>query len=574
MSKGDITQNHGNGLYTVTVNVQRGYIQNKIERTNAKIIHVDAQKTIAEAEYSQLDLTAYTVRNNNNVDIAALMTSIDGLENTKGLYIRDLTLLNSQLSALRKVIPPDEVAIAAKEADILAKKVQIKGIENQIKDKQTEIDLKEKEIEDADNAVTEKRLQIDLMEAEYESLKKTYNFLVQHSQDIVNYSKQVWCCDLSTELSGTVPLLTINTDSDVGQIIPPASLHNHEGLPSYSPHTHGEIIPFIGLGVADALRNFLAKPALQKWAPTYRYGTVIGSGSGEDTLNVALGFDISDVGPNLTINQTSNLYNVPVEYMYCNAGPFEAGDEVVVEFENHDWNFPKVIGFKSAPKDCGWTEPWDGPLLTSKYPWEYSYSAPGATILPDPAVVTVSGGVMTMTFGPTPYDSGAYSQEHLINYDQWRDVPIAKNIQKIKFSASAMILCYGADVLIHNYYFVAIGPSVSDPGKLVNATLIVVDNKLWPHIGCIGYDFDETDWESRSGGPTPIWWHDNDPYNWIVYEKLIKNDRDVFFKIPEKMSEVWGVEIGMNVSWGGGAAYQQPHVIPGGTMSVDICALA
>jgi hypothetical protein len=39
--------------------------------------------------------------------------------------------------------------------------------------------------------------------------------------------------------------------------------------------------------------------------------------------------------------------------MNCNAGAFAVGDEVLVKFENQDWNQPKVVGFKSSPATCG-----------------------------------------------------------------------------------------------------------------------------------------------------------------------------------------------------------------------------
>lgn len=46
-------------------------------------------------------------------------------------------------------------------------------------------------------------------------------------------------------------------------------------------------------------------------------------------------------------------YTVPIEYMNCGSSVFVVGDTVIVEFENFNWNSPKVIGFKDNPKECG-----------------------------------------------------------------------------------------------------------------------------------------------------------------------------------------------------------------------------
>jgi hypothetical protein len=46
------------------------------------------------------------------------------------------------------------------------------------------------------------------------------------------------------------------------------------------------------------------------------------------------------------------LTDVPIEYMNCNSESFADGDEVIVEFTEQDWDQPKIIGFKEAPKPC------------------------------------------------------------------------------------------------------------------------------------------------------------------------------------------------------------------------------
>lgn len=52
-----------------------------------------------------------------------------------------------------------------------------------------------------------------------------------------------------------------------------------------------------------------------------------------------------------TIGFGPQLENVPVEYMQCGAGAFAPGDEVLISFSG-SWDTPKVIGFRSMPKQC------------------------------------------------------------------------------------------------------------------------------------------------------------------------------------------------------------------------------
>lgn len=48
------------------------------------------------------------------------------------------------------------------------------------------------------------------------------------------------------------------------------------------------------------------------------------------------------------------LVGVPIEYMSCNSGAFLFGDDVLIEFEGQSWNSPKIIGFATGPKLCGY----------------------------------------------------------------------------------------------------------------------------------------------------------------------------------------------------------------------------
>lgn len=47
------------------------------------------------------------------------------------------------------------------------------------------------------------------------------------------------------------------------------------------------------------------------------------------------------------------VYSIPIEYMNCGSSVFQDDDLVVVQFEEQNWDQPKVIGFATDPRDCG-----------------------------------------------------------------------------------------------------------------------------------------------------------------------------------------------------------------------------
>jgi len=169
--------------------------------------------------------------------------------------------------------------------------------------------------------------------------------------------RQIWCADLSEELSGDVALLEMAGDLDAGVVIRPGhadgAAHDmpRDGIWQHSAAT-------------SAWRNFYhlsILPGHQKYKPRARIGAVTAVNDAADTVDVTLDATPSRYecdgwswGPgNIDLNQTPTLSSVPVVYMACNAAPYEIGDRVIVEWPTRDWAEPRVIGFESNPKPCG-----------------------------------------------------------------------------------------------------------------------------------------------------------------------------------------------------------------------------
>ena len=159
-----------------------------------------------------------------------------------------------------------------------------------------------------------------------------------------------WCADYTGDLSGTVGTIEINGDPGAGVNIRPGYADDA----AHDPDRDGQSMNIRAMTPEQAFYNLAMMPGWQKWRPTYRAG-VITEISG-DTCNVTLDAANSSLASNgtgpLNINQGTYLADVDIEYMDCNGRAFEAGDRVLVQFEDQNFSSPRVIGFESKPKPC------------------------------------------------------------------------------------------------------------------------------------------------------------------------------------------------------------------------------
>lgn len=153
-----------------------------------------------------------------------------------------------------------------------------------------------------------------------------------------------WCADLSENLSGEVGTVEIPGESIQFQIQP-----GYGGHAAYDRARDGQLIPTISMHPPQALYNLAMMPGWQKWKPLFRHGTITALDG--DSADVALESAASSQ-QGLDINQTTTLSGVAIEYMSCNGGAFDVGDEVLIRFDGQDWSRPRIVGFKEHPKPC------------------------------------------------------------------------------------------------------------------------------------------------------------------------------------------------------------------------------
>ncbi len=382
----------------------------------------------------------------------------------------------------------------------------------------------------------------------------------------MDYRTQAWCADFTEGLTGAVGTIEPGAEIKNGINIQPG----HDGNAGHDLNRDGQVTPFYTLDVADAMRNFAIMPAIQKWKPTYRYGTISNLDKDEDTCTVTLDPLASSV-QSLDINVASTLNNVPIDYMTCNASAFEDGDRVIVTWVGYDVaNTAKVIGFVDNPKPCGWKEPWNGPAVTSRHPWIYWYSWNEGE--GEEAEFDLKNGVLTISYP----DATDYIQQHQLYMIP--EQPFYLNATKIKFRAESGLVYCGSYISNERTDCLYLGGWAEDGLTIVEFYLYTAFTTLQPFIGCITntYMNQETDWileEEVTEIYPPSWAPPlDDPegtYPYRGYTRNIGPNIDTFFDLPEICAQCCAIAVQMATNSGLGIGYTPTGPVGGGKMSID-----
>ncbi|MDY0164512.1 hypothetical protein [Desulfobotulus sp.] len=164
-----------------------------------------------------------------------------------------------------------------------------------------------------------------------------------------NDIRELWCVDLSENLTGSLPAMEINGEPE-HMVLGAQSLEIASAPSAARPH--GRLKPISTMTAAQAVFSWAIMPGWQKWKPTYRTATISSINIAANTASLTLDESRSYI-KNLEINQADTLADVPVDYMDCHAAAFEEGDHVVVMFSDQEFRHPRIIGFVERPKGCG-----------------------------------------------------------------------------------------------------------------------------------------------------------------------------------------------------------------------------
>lgn len=574
MAFGTIISEYGNGKYRVTLEVDTALSENLKNRLTAKKQAREDDVATYETELADLLVEEQVLIGQTAQNISDAEAAIAVYEGELNLLAVYLGTLNEELSAIKQDPDHTESELNDKQAEVDAQKKAMASKQKEIDEKKKVIDAEEKKLTDKRQEILDKQDEINFTDLEIQSLEKEIARVLLYGYPTITSPQDVWCVDLTENLGGKVALLEVATDTEENLNIFPG----YSGQVAPTLVDHGNIEPFYSLGTADSLRNFLIYPAIQKWKPSFRYGLLGPVNYEANTATVYLSYINSRI-QSLSINQANTLYNVPVEYMQCKAGAFEEGDAVVVQFTDHDWSTPKVIGFQRAPKPCGWEEPWDGPLYTSRYPWNYRQGNVECNVTIPPATIEVIGGELFFHYDATPEDSYCWTSFHnmdLINTSNG----LTDNVTRMKVDADGRMKCADVDfVAIKRSHVIMIGLG-EDEQTLVGHTMTLYDDRYYSGIGCTDYPGyaeagNDTGWSDASEGSEEFWWWpEGGVRNYRLYSKQHSHNEDVFVNLVEPVSRVFAVAIETQVNDFGGLIGNTKERLEGLELSINMIALA
>ena len=287
---------------------------------------------------------------------------------TDGLYTVDLdygsTRADQLIDYLQTAITDIDVAIAAAESVAESASLSLSSVLSALngaivtytgdESSENKEALQEATEAAAEAEVAKEKATVKVSGLKYQKMALESRLASIQAIDVTERA-DVWCVDLTEDASGSVATIEVNGEGGQGILIAPEGRSPNDG--------DGYMTAREVQSAEQAFYNAAILPGWQKYAPTYRTGTISNIDYDNDTCSVTLDAAESSA-QGLSINQATLLEGVDVEYMYCNAKAFDDGDAVVVQFVGQSWSSPKVIGFVSNPKACS---PYEIAFLVEPY---------------------------------------------------------------------------------------------------------------------------------------------------------------------------------------------------------------
>lgn len=334
MGRAEIISGGTDGLYKVRLDYGTKTRDKRVEKLTADLAAVQGQLDTAESELADQQATVSSKQAELNSKISEYETaaqSLDALRLALDEAIQDRLGLSENAT-------PEEIAAA--NAAVTAATAAYNAAEAVVKNADKEINAALKKLEEEKAKVYPLQLKVDLLIDEKTKLTKLKKYWTDLT---LQEEKNVWCADMTEDATGNVATLEIPGENNMVVIKP--------GAPA-PVAADGKLVARAIQDPNQVFFNAAVLPGWQKYRPTFRRGTITELDTELDTASVTLTDDKSSA-QNLGINKVSELKNVPVKYMECNASAFEVGDTVVVQFDDQSWDKPKITGFVREPKLCG-----------------------------------------------------------------------------------------------------------------------------------------------------------------------------------------------------------------------------
>jgi hypothetical protein len=191
---------------------------------------------------------------------------------------------------------------------------------------------------------TLKMLQMDVkfVELQIASVELRKKYLVDNAPEDMDVN--AWCADKTEDLEGVVGTIEVSGELGIVQVKP-----GYFDKAKYTASTDGQLLSTVLMSPSQCFFNAAILPGWQKWKPMYRHGYI--TDKTDQSATVVLDEALSSQ-QNLNINQSTEIFDVPFEYMNCGGKAFNNGDDVLVKFSGQNFENPLIIGFKDHPKKC------------------------------------------------------------------------------------------------------------------------------------------------------------------------------------------------------------------------------
>lgn len=277
-------------------------------------------------------------------------------EQGEGLYTIALDLgqteIQTKIDEFAARIAELSAQISAKESELLTAEIEVSSLKSSVDsaisvyisnpsdDNLAVVNTRTKELYEAGSKVKAIRRSIVPLRAERGNNQVLRD---KFAATVVSVTQSAWCADFTEDATGEVATIEINGEGPEVLIKP--------GAPAPNPGD-GDYLSRLAMDAAATFLNAARLPGWQIHLPTFRAGTVLSIDYENDRADIALEAAFSSE-QGININEVATLSDVPIEYLSCNAAAFEVGDAVIVALESRSWDQPKVIGFRTNPRDCG-----------------------------------------------------------------------------------------------------------------------------------------------------------------------------------------------------------------------------
>lgn len=331
MGKGVIVSGGADGLYDVAISYNRDRYNDTIAVLRDNLATLQAEEPDLSQEYSEA-LERFEAAK------AAAEVCAETYQGWVSLYqgfVTQRDALQEHLNQL-KVQLQDLIDNEADEGEIEIKQAEITAQEEDLAENEALISEAQGEANDAVAGFGDAAAEVQTANAELAAVQVKID---EHNLCMASIAKQIeylennmpmdktvsaWCADLTKDLSGTVGTIEVPGERGVVQIQP-----GFFGAHAYDVNRDGQLFATVSMTAAQVFYNMAMFPGWQKWTPTFRHG-VITAISG-DYADVSLDKATSSL-LDTSINRVDTLFEVEIEYMYCNGGAFSVDDEVLVMF--------------------------------------------------------------------------------------------------------------------------------------------------------------------------------------------------------------------------------------------------